>query len=318
MNGNTSIIEVTKAELDQAVSTLAVTGVMNRVFHEIDRLATRDVSQPEWFSSMMDVLNFCNSAEIGFSHAKAYALAIIGEHWDDVDFNIRKNYGLSFKAFAVSVTGKQWSTIDNLLRTARIWFINKVRPTSPIEVLVREPDGAPVMQDNGKPKTKFVEFEPFLVDMSKLLFMNSRANNDKMTPRLWSMLADDYFTCDDVRVANLTEDDGNGNKGDEFDHSLKFHLEADELHVSELGETQVVGTLDFSTFYDEPDGLKTRALKHMMYMLHVPDDEYIIFKEERKGKNGLHFLSDGNGRDSDEGVHTGLRESAPVGAEASR
>ena len=68
-----------------------------------------------------------------------------------------------------------------------------------LSLKVRDVSGKPVLNDKtNEPRTKTIEFDPYKVDMSKLLLVTSRARESKMTAELWEMLSDDYYSCEDL------------------------------------------------------------------------------------------------------------------------
>ena len=192
-----TVVEETSQQLNQSVATKLAGSVVTKLFVEVDKIATTPVTDG-WFHSLMDVIEFSKNVETGFGHAKAYTLAVIRQHWAELPVTIRTQYGFSFMNFARLVTGKERSTIDNYVLTAKVWFMDKVRPPGDIKVLKRDVDGLPI-QEGGVNTYQYVPFNPYLVDLSKLLIINSRAAKGQMTDKLWEMLADGFYTCEDVR-----------------------------------------------------------------------------------------------------------------------
>ncbi len=191
---------ITSQELEDSIERLTAGSVVSRMFYEIDRIAEPTELDENWLIQMLDVIRFSQEIETGFGHTKAYALAIIRKHWDDLPFDARRTYGFDFMTFARNVTGKEKSTILNYITTAKVWFIEKTKPDTTLSLKLRDVTGKPVLNDKtGEPRTRTVEFDPYMIDLSKLLLVNSTAGRGAMTPKLWEMLADSFYTCDDIK-----------------------------------------------------------------------------------------------------------------------
>lgn len=256
--------------IDDPFAALTVEGVMSKVFHELDSLNTAEPSL-EWGARMIQVLRFTQGFEVGFTHAKAYALAIIKEHWDDLPFEFRREHGFSFMEFARLYTGKERSTIDNYINTAKVWFIDKIKPLGRIKVIERAPDGKP-LKEGGIYQTTEKEFNPFLVDMSKLLLLNSRASRGKMTERLWEMLVDDFYTCEDVSLESMggLTPDGTG-------MSLRFFIEGPGLYA-QYGPDVICIAEELNWEDYEQGGLSKDAINRLLLVLNITLDEDAIYK----------------------------------------
>lgn len=229
-----NLVPTVKAEMDKSLATLTAESVVVRLFKELDKLRRGDPSTEEWFKTVLDVSVFSQQIEIGFGHARAYGLAIIKEQWDNIDSDIRKQYGFAFDTFASSITGKQPSTVHNYIRTAKTWFIDAVSPGRQIEITLRDNNGRPIRDEKGKIITEWKDFVPYNIDISKLLAVNSRATRGEMTDRLWEMLIDDFYTCEDVQK----EAAGNGKEKDFYRPS--FFLLGPALCAEVGGETVVI------------------------------------------------------------------------------
>lgn len=189
-------------DIEQSIDKLTAESVVSRLFYEIDRVAEPEVVNGEWLNQLVDVIKFSQDIETGFGHAKAYALAIIRKHWDRLPLDVRRSYDYQFMHFARLFTGREKSTILNYISTAELWFIEKTRPEGTIPVKVRDASGRPVINPvTDQVRTKSVDFNPYLVDISKLLLVNGTARRGGMTEQLWEMLVDSFYSCDDIRAA---------------------------------------------------------------------------------------------------------------------
>ena len=189
-----------KADFDQSITELTADSIITRLFFEIEKVSEPEVVDESWLAQLMDVIKFSQDIETGFGHAFYYALYTIKKHWEDLPFELRKQYNYTYMDFARLVTGRESSTILNGISTAQLWFEEKPHPEGTITIAVRDISGRPVVNSmTGEIRTKSVEFSPYLVDMSKLLMVNAKARAGEMTPKLWECLVDDYFTCEDLR-----------------------------------------------------------------------------------------------------------------------
>lgn len=259
---------------DEALSSITLDGVLAKVFAELDTLNATPPSV-EWGEKAVQTLRFVQGVETGFGHAKAYTLAIIKEHWEDLPFEFRKEHGFSFMTFAKLYTGKQRSTIDNYIHTAKVWFIDKVKPMGRVKVIEREKDGKPI-KEGGAFKSRDVEFCPYQIDMSKLLQVNSRATKGTMTERLWEMLVDDFYSCDDVALEHMGRTSG----GEDF--QLRFLIEGPGLYA-QLGPDIICISEELAWDQWESGGLGREAINKLMMLLGVTLDEDQIYSITHAG-----------------------------------
>lgn len=262
-------------QLDHSVATLAAENVLIRLFSDLDKLNEAPTHDIVWVKDVFNVMTFAQAVETGFGHAKAYTLAVLKTHWEEIPLDIRKQYGFSFMGMAKAVTGKQASTIDNYVRTAGIWFIEKVTPGKPVDITVRDNEGRPIRDDNGQIITKSVEFNPFMVDLSKLLAVNSRASRGEMTPRLWEMLADPHFTCEDVQL------EVGGAEGEPDYYRPSYFLLGPGLYAEVAGKTICIAEELNWTEYDTDSDVKD-AIDLVLKVLDVIRDEDRIHQLERQ------------------------------------
>lgn len=266
--------EVVNKLTEKPLSEIASDGVMSRVLIEIHKLNQETGVGIDWFSKAMDLFTFFNNIETGFGHAKACILYLIKERWDDLEYEVRRQYDLSFMTFARHLTGKEGSTIDNWMRVAKVWLMPEgVRPAFEISVVQRETNGKPVTDERGKQVVKYEQFDPYKVDMTKLLLLTNKASSGTMTDRLWELAADPYYTCDDIRREIVA---GSGNA----DPVLKFILVGPDIYATQNGESVPVVTADeginWNSFYYE-DGLEREAIKELLHRLGIKLDEDIIY-----------------------------------------
>ena len=268
-------LENIEPELEEAVATLLAESVVTRLFGEIEKLKNVTNVDESWFKTVMDVIAFCGSIEVGFAHGRAFMLAIVKPKWDDLPFAVRKQFGLDFMSFARAVTGKEESTINNYINTANVWFINKVRPNGVVRIVERDVEGRPIMKADGTPVTKDVEFNPFMIDMSKLLAVNSRAAKGEMTDRIWEVLTDPTYDCSDVQkehsVAKI-----NGEMPDEYFINIGPGI----YYKSGPDLVCVIEELNWGEY--ESDPLVKKGIDQILRCLHVKLDETYIYDLNRQ------------------------------------
>lgn len=254
-----------------------IESVIVRTFNEIARSAndTRADDQT-WLDQMSLIIHDCGVAEMGFLGAQALALALVEREWDDLEFDVRATYDLSFKVYAMQKTNRAWSTIDNYIRTARLWFLENTRPLGPVDVPLRLPNGK-LQKENGEPLYTPVEFDARKVDLTKLMVCNATARAGRMTPRLWSLLADPMVRCED-----LTEELREPREGTQ--EALRFLLVGPTL-LAQRGLDEVIivddNGFNWEDYYQNED-LTRDAIDRIMKVLGIKMDDELIVEGIRK------------------------------------
>lgn len=258
-----------QTHLQSSLATRTAAGVLTRVFKELDSLAEGSPNDG-WAEKLVDLYTFSNEIEIGFLHAKAYILAILKPRWEQLSHEFRQQHGGDFMTFAKLYTGgKQVSTINNYVDTATVWFVNKAAPGKLVDIVLRTPDGKPVIK-NGKPEIIRTEFDPFAVEMSKLLIVKARATRGEMTDRLWEMLVDPFYTCEDLRLEHV----GSTETQDMYD--IVFYLEGPGLFAHVNGtDVCLAEYLNWEEYETNP--AVTQALDLLLRRASVRHDEDIIY-----------------------------------------
>lgn len=259
---------------EKPISEIASDGVMSRVLIEIQKLNQETGVDVTWFSKAMNLFTFFNNIETGFGHAKACILYLIKERWEDLEYEVRRQYDLSFMTFARRLTGKENSTIDNWMRVAKVWLMpDGVRPAFEIPVVQREVNGKPKVDEYGKQIVQYESFDPYKVDMTKLLLLTNKASSGAMTDRLWELAADPYYTCEDIRYEIVN---GAGNDSP----VLKYILVGPDIYATRDGESVPVITADEGINWDAfyyGDGLEKEAIQELLHRLGIKLDEDVIY-----------------------------------------
>ena len=273
-------LTLVKEQLDQSVAVLAAESVLTHLFSDLDHLNSPLAVDAEWFTQVVDLLTFSTTIKEGFGHARAYALAIIKQHWEEIGIDIRKQYGFSFDSFAHSATNKKASTINNYIRTAEVWFIQKINPGKQIEITTRDQEGKPIRDEKGRVITSWKDFTPYIIDLSKLLAVNARAASGTMTTKLWEMLIDDYYSCEDIQL------EAAGKDGEKDFYRPSFFLLGPGLYVEVAGETKCIAEeLNWEGY--ETDDYIHDAIDLMLKVLDVMNEEDRIREIQKESYNAI-------------------------------
>lgn len=255
--------------------------ITKRLFQRIQEAEKKDGLQDEvWETDLVNALRLCRNVERGATSAQAYVLAIIKKNWNDLSLPFRKNYDFSFDVFVMRETGIQPSTAENYLRAAETFFVNNKRPMGQIEIPLYDAFCRPIKQD-GVVVTKYIEFDATQVPVSKLTLVRSLAEQNKMTPKLWSMLSDSQITVEALKKEIYVTPEGEPSRGDP---SLRFTLEGSSIVAYEFGESVEIAEL----FYDMGDSdLGRSAIRRLLLILGIPYDEDIIAKQTQNARDTM-------------------------------
>ena len=279
----------------ESLANRLATGIVGRMFNEMDILRTKGVLYVEhnssqdlvnWFIQITDLVIWAGKMQSGFSLVRAYALAVIQDAWDDLPLELRKPYNLDFWVYARVQTGdKERSTIDNYIRTARTWFMGGLDLPKEVRVVRRDSSGK-IVQKDGEPVYETIEFNPATVMPSKLLVCNARVKAGTMTDELWTALADPYYDYGDVRTL-LTKSASNGGV-EGLVAGIQFYFVGPVLVARVDGEEVLVAEeFNWGAYYDEPDGPARFAIERLCLLLGIRLDEVIISDEMHRKHLGV-------------------------------
>lgn len=264
-----------KQEFDTSLASTASEGVLTRVFADIETFSRPALADEAWFGEILTMLQFSQSIEIGFGHAKAWLLAIVREQWENMPFELRRQNGYDFMTFAKNWTGKARSTIDGYTQTAQVWLVDEFGKGKRVDIVDRDSSGAPILE-NGHIRIKTVDFVAWQVDMSKLTILNARAKAGDMTETLWEMLVDDFFTCDDLRAQLYSQNDASAP-----DYSLRYEIIGPGVFATQNGRTVMIAESLNWEEYDTDDLVKA-GIDHFLEVTGTPLDEDLIYKQTHK------------------------------------
>lgn len=263
--------------IDTSIASKTASSVLTRVFTEIKGLSNASEYSETWIENSLNILRFSKDIEEGFAHGRATMLAIFKDRWDDLPLSFRKQHGYEFINFAKIWTGgKAKSTIEAYILAAKLWILDEFGTGKVVEIKERSPEGKPLRNKKGAEITKLIEFCPYSVPISKLELLNPRARNNDMTDKLWEMLVDDFYTCDDIRQEhNKDKQDGNGPQ-----YVLKYDLSGPFLVAYQNGSpgAQIA---EFNWGEYETDPLVKESIDTILKVLGVSMEEDKIYKMVR-------------------------------------
>ncbi len=116
----------------------------------------------------------------------------IYELWKELRWCSEEEFNYSFESYAIHRTGLSWSTISNMMRVARVWYLDEPEVPERIQLM----DGK-----SGEPTGEIVEgFDTALVDTSKLLLCTSLQKKGEMDEEAWGLLANPDVTHKALRA----------------------------------------------------------------------------------------------------------------------
>lgn len=216
----------------------AVRGLMREVEYY-----TRHQPDDEWLNQLVIIMNQIDAFQEGFNHIRAIILAHIYRAWDDLPFDVRKLYSLSFEVFCIRhVPGLSWETIRNHIRMAETFYLDNRRPLGKIPIPVRR-NGKQVYENN-KAVVEYIEWDPQTVPMSKLVLARHAVESGTITETQWSQLADPHVRYEDFRRA-LKDPTSSG------EPQIRFVWEGPYLVALHYGEAiPLMEVVCWDAFYD--------------------------------------------------------------------
>jgi hypothetical protein len=260
------IVSIVESDINKSIAERAANSVITKLFVELEKLSKTEDPDEEWFGNVLEALKFVQGVEVGFGHAKAYALAIIKANWDNLDVEIRKQYGFAFMNFAKLFTGKQEPTIMGYVRTAEVWFVGQTSPGHQVKV----PD-----RDGTKKPTgtyHYEDFSPYNVDMSKLLYLCSTASKGEMTENLWEMLVDNTVTCDEIEEAVRPKS--------HVEPESYFFVEGPYLMFKQNLDRVPIAEIEWNEY--ENNSVAKEGIDRLLSILNIKLDEHYLYKDFKK------------------------------------
>ena len=261
---------------------------VNRIVHELHSLERMPDTEEEvrgWQETLLALLRVSSRVERGCSIIKYYILNIFKENWDRLPVEFRLRYDMQFEIFASRETGElSLGTIDNYMRAARIFLQEKSDVFGKVEVPERDETGALILE-NGKPKTKLVDWNPAEAGISKLVLVAPLAKDGtlKNRPDLLSMVMDSGTTEAQLRAALY------GNQGARRSSALQdiyFTLEGPMIVAHRGNDSVEIAEINVVA-YEEND-LAREALERLFSIFKVKTDgqRFVESYYRRKGVFG--------------------------------
>ena len=186
----------------------------------------------------------------------ALALTIQSHLWDSLDdvtalwsqspWCPSTELDYSFEQYACRRTSRDWITLVNWIRTAQLWLVDKVGPTGDIALIDPETGQILLEQSNGETHPVIKQWDPFMVDFSKLLLTNKQAREGQTDDQFWGLLANPETTWHDMRdyVNGLKPWD----KSIENEYKeLSFFLQNGLLYTKKGDHSEIIGSLEIDS-----------------------------------------------------------------------
>lgn len=245
--------------------------ITKRLFQRIEDAATAYRPQSEeWENDALQALRLCKNVEKGALSAQAYVLAMIQDHWEDMSIAFRREYDFQYDVLVMRETNLMPSTMDNYTRAAKVFYGEDAKkPLGKVEVSKYDEYKRPVKVD-GEVVKEYQDWDPSRYSISKLALVAPLAKQDKMTPRLWNMVADEQITVEALKKEIYKAPEG---ETDHRDPSLRFTLDGDKIIAHEFGESVEIAEL----FFDNGDtDLGRTALRRLLLFLNVQIEQDVL------------------------------------------
>ena len=112
--------------------------------------------------------------------------------WKELRWCPDEEFNYSFESYAIHRTGLSWSTISNMMRVARVWYLDEAEVPNQIQLV----DGK-----SGELTGEIVRnLDIASVDISKLLLCTSLKAKDRIDDEVWGLLANPEVTHKTLRA----------------------------------------------------------------------------------------------------------------------
>lgn len=235
--------------------------IVHKTLHEVSSyLSEEDLL--ERFKKLDGAIVLSNELSEGFKLVRAAALCLMNDIWEELPFNLRKEYDLQFRLYAEKRCPEiNWKTIQNHMRAAQTYLLTGVKPKEPIVI-----------------EGQRVDFDPTKVPISKLVLARSAVENNKIdnNPVLWKMLVDERVPVYRLRTELFSEESKKAN----IDPVVRYDLVGPYLTARKNGEEAVLGNFDWEEYYK--GGLVREAVDRILRFCDVVPDEEFIMSHLRK------------------------------------
>ena len=262
--------------------------VTKRVLSDVLKFNNSFEPTVAWRDECISILDTIHGLGNGLSVIEAVLLAMVEEHWAELDEEWRAQYDGDFCTFAFRRYSRRPSTIRADLRAVRVFLLNNetAKPFGMIEVPQRDEAGQIVKDDSGKALTAQVEWDPTKTSLAKLKAAVPLAEQGKMTKQMWSMMSDEHVSSSQMikTIYEINEQDDRP-----IQMALRFRLEGPVLVAYENGNEAEIGELNWQGYYEDAYGLKHRAMDKLMEMLGITLDEHVTMIRDTERLNDDYY-----------------------------
>ena len=260
-----------------------------RTLHELLKFNRDFEDTVEWRDQMIAISDSIYDLGKGLSVIHGVCLAIIEDHWEDLDLEWRKMYQNDFLTFVWKKYNRKPNTVRADLRAIRVFILDNdvAKPFGVIKVPKRDECGEIVRNDVGEVITQEVEWDPLKSTLPKLKAAVPLVEQGAMTKDTWSMMYDDKISSSKM-IEAIYEVSDSSNPPPQL--GIKFRMEGPILVAYENGNQEIdLGELDWSGYYEEPYSLKHRALDKMIDLLGMTLDENVTLYRSREEDNDAYY-----------------------------
>lgn len=282
-----------KEILGRALYTQGSELITKRVLSDVLRFNSTFEPTVAWRDECISILDTIHGLGNGLSVIEAVLLAIVEDHWAELDEEWKAQYGGDFLTLAFRRYSRRPSTIRSDLRAVRVFLLNNntVKPFGMIDVPMRDVSGQIQKDENGRALTTQVEWDPTKSTLAKLKVAVPLAEQGKMTRQLWTMMSDDHVSSSQM-VKSVYEVNEQADRPIQL--SLRFRMEGPVLVAYENGNEAEIGELNWQGYFEDSYGLKHRALDKLMEMLGITLDEHVTMIRESEELNDVYYSDDQN------------------------
>lgn len=212
------------------------------------------------FSLLNGAAQMSDALSEGFKLVRATALVMIEDIWEELAFDIRKQYDFQFRLFAEKrCPDLTWKTIQNHMRAARTFVFGDIRP--------------PVIDG------RILEFNPLETPISKLVLARSVAESGQINenPKLWDILTNPDSDVAELRRELFSET----SKKVGIDPEIHFEVVGPYLIAKNNGDEVILAQFDWELYYSDHE-LAKRAIDRLLKFLNVTLDDELIYRQNKK------------------------------------
>jgi hypothetical protein len=249
--------------------------LLSRLLGEIE--TNKKIENPqEIVEDMYTMLLIMVNLSEGFRLLKYYLLVWFQDAWEELSLSWRSQFGNEFNLFACQITRRQWRAVEDNMKTARVFLVDKLGPSSGVVEVPKRDVYGQLTVDSDMVQTEKVVWDATVPPIGKLTAVRSVAEAGKMTDKLWGMVYDPTVTVDDIRDELYTGEDNHITSPE-----ITFGLAGPLLIAKQFGEEVEIGELFFE-LRDQSQVARTAIDRILKFLRVVPDEEAIV-RHSQKG-----------------------------------